>query len=105
MIVEKLGKIVKKKNVVSNNKLFNVFVGQKNFFIEKISKIKDVQGFLFCYQRKRQAIIEEAKVHYSLMKSKIRNYKEILEKSNISKLTTFHGQNNLDDEFAPKIYS
>ena len=62
-----------------------------------------MQDFLFCYQRKRQAIIEEAKVHYSLMKSKIRNYKEILEKSNISKLTTFHGQNNLDDEFDPKF--
>ena len=103
LIIEKLGKTVEKKKVVSNNKLFNVFVGEKNFFIEKISKIKDVQGFLFCYQRKRQAIIEEAKVNYSIMKTKIRSYKEILEKSNISKLTTFHGQDNLDDEIDPNF--
>ena len=50
--VEKLGKIVEKKNVVSNNKLFNVFVGRKIFLSKKYRKSKMCKGFFSVIKEK-----------------------------------------------------
>ena len=52
LIVEKLGKIVEKKNVVSNNKLFNVLVGQKNFFRKNIENQRCAR-FSFLLSKKK----------------------------------------------------
>ena len=103
LIIEKVEKAINKKKGIKRLpkiKLFNVFVGEKNFYIEKITKKKTLKAFL-CYRRKRQATIEESKLNCSIMKLKIRNYKERQEKKNISKINTFHGQDDIDEKTDP----
>ena len=103
LIIEKVKKEIEKKKGIKRlpiTKLFNVYVGEKNFFVEKIIKKKKLKAFL-CYRRKRQATIEDSKISWSIMKLKIRNYKERQEKKNISKFNSFHGQDDIDEKIDP----
>ena len=107
LIIEKVEKSINRKKGIKRlpmTKIFNLFVGEKNFYIEKIIKKKSLKAFL-CYRRKRQSIIEDSNFNWSVMKIKIRNYKERQEKKNISKLNTFHGQDDIDEESDPNFPS
>ena len=104
LIIQKDKKPIEEKNDITNTRVFKMIVEEKNFFIKKIIKINNLKGFLFCYSRKRQAMIEEEdKFNKNLMNIKKRSYKEKEEKRNISKLTTFHGQCDIDEEFDPNF--
>ena len=111
---------IKNEEQKENNELMsknidgNILLEKKNTFIEEIiNKTKkemmekyNLKSFLFSYQRKRTSMEEIDESNISLI---IKNTDDKTEKDktskkiNISKINTFHGQDNLDQEEDPKF--
>ena len=99
---------------INNEKKINDLIKEKNNFIEKITSIakEDLEknnhfkSFLFSYQRKRTAMEEEDESNISLIlreSEKNTEPEKASKKIIISKSTTFHGQDSLDEELDPKF--